>query len=146
MKRVTLAASGLTLAVMLAGCSPSEVEVQQGALRLQQQSWEAMGYDGAMPDLDASTVGLRVAEVVELSDKIVMQGSSSADCVALADSFAALFMAEFPDAEQQSYLEALTASLSQAISGCEDGRWKEAMVDIVEAGILAGAYMTKFTR
>ena len=81
-----------------------------------------------------------------LSDKIVIDGSSPADCVALSDSFAALFMAEFSDAEQQSYLEALTASLSQAVSGCEDGRWKDAVVDVVEAGALASAYGSKYVR
>ena len=128
---------------------PSDEEFaqsQQDALHDQEQSWEAMGYDGAMPKLDAATVALRASEVVILSDKIMMEGSSPADCTSLGKSYEALFMAEFPDAEQQSYLDALTASLSQAISGCEDGRWQDAMVDVVESGILANAYTTKFTR
>lgn len=119
-------------------------EAQQETVDAQAQMWEAMGYDGSVPSLDAATVGSEVDGVVALADRILMDGSSSTDCVALSDSYQALFMAEFDDEERQSYLDALTDSLSQAISGCEDGRWQNAMVDVVEAGVIAGAYGTKY--
>jgi hypothetical protein len=146
MQKLSYATVSIAVAVtiLLTGCTSAEDRAAAEAAedqRVAEQMWEADGNTGPLPDLSAQGVADHVSELATLTNSIIMNGSTDASCSALSDSWDLIHLADFSDDEQQSYIEALKAPLSQAISGCEDGRWQDAMPNVVEVNTMADAYL-----
>ena len=147
MKRVTLAAFAVLLAVGLVGCTSAADAAEEKAakeLHVREQMWEADGHDGPLPDISGAAVATNVSDLYDSTDDIFMHGSTDAACDSLGASWDLLSQTDMPDEEQQGYLDVILDDLSQAYSACGDGRWKDAMPRIININLMTEQYMLRY--
>lgn len=139
-------ALGVVLIVALTGCVPAREQAAHDAaekLRVAEQMWKADGNTGPLPDISASGVSASIASLARTTERIIMKGTEPSDCDTLGEYWNLIHLAEFVD-EQQALLEGVKRGLSQAISGCEDGRWNDAVPELADVLTLANAYAERY--
>lgn len=124
--------------MILAGCAAPDPE------RAAEDTWAAMGYDGKPPVHDAAAVRATIASITMRSDRIILEGSTDADCEPYLDAFKVLILADFDD-PRQDYMAPLKESLSQVHYTCSElGTWRGAIDDVLDVYYLGTDYLNKF--